>query len=148
MKTIEINCIDYPVYATVEEADDYFNASFGTNWENLDWNVKEKLLVTATRSIDKSEYRGKKAEENQYLKFPRIIDGKQSDDDLLMRACCEEAIAIYENGETRDYKGIKKIDVQDTSIEFNSNAEDSQYASDIADDLLLPYRYLGVSVLY
>lgn len=145
---ININGKEYPTYATVEQADEYFQASYGSEWENLDDDTKEKLLVTATRSIDKSEYRGKKVDEKQPLQFPRIINGKLTDDDLLMRACCEEAIAIYDNGQTKDYRGIKRIDVQDTSIEFNSNAEDSQYASDVADDLLLPYRYLGVSVLY
>lgn len=145
---ININGKEYPTYATVEQADEYFQASYGSEWENLDDEDKEKLLVTATRSIDKSEYRGKKADEEQPLQFPRIINGKLTDDDLLMRACCEEAMAIYSNGQTKDYRGIKRIDVQDTSIEFNSNVEDSQYASDVVDDLLLPYRYLGVSVLY
>ena len=148
MKQINIDGKQYPVYATVEDADGYFGGAFGSNWETLDDDVKEKLLVSATRSIDKCEYRGKKVEEGQYLQFPRIIDGKQTDDDLLMRACCEEASAIYDSGQTKDYRGIKAMKVQDTSIEFSSNASDSEYSSDVVDDMLLPYRYLGISVLY
>lgn len=150
MKTIEINSIDYPTYATVEEADDYFNASFGSNWEMIDWDIKEKLLVSATRNIDRVEYRGQKAEENQETAFPRIINGKPTDDSLVMKACCEEAQAIYEKGTTAtaDVDGVKSVTVQDTSIVFKDSADVSDYVSDTADDLLRPYRYLGVSVLY
>lgn len=150
MKQIEINEIKYPVYATVEEADVYFNASFGSDWESLYDEDKEKLLVSATRNIDRAEYRGSKVDEEQELAFPRIINGKETDDSILVKACCEEAYAIYNKGKsyTSDVDGIKRIEVQDTTIEFKDSAEASEYVSDVTDDLLRPYRYLGVSVLY
>ena len=150
MKTIEINGIEYPTYATLDEADNYFNASFGANWENIGDYDKQKLLVTATRGIDRVEYRGAKVDENQVLEFPRIINGVQTDDDLVTRACCEEAEAIYTKGTsaTADIDGVKSVKVQDTTIEFKDASETSDFISDTADDLLRPYRYLGVSVLY
>ena len=150
MKTIEINFIEYPTYATVEEADDYFNASFGSSWDNIDYSDKEKLLISATRSIDRVEYRGQKVEETQPLEFPRIINGKETSEILLTKACCEEAQAIYDKGTsaTADIDGVKRVEVQDTAIEFKDSSEASDFVSDTADDLLRPYRYLGVSVLY
>lgn len=150
MKQIEINGVLYPTYATAQEAEDYFNASFGVDWYNIPDDNKDKLLISATRSIDRAEYRGVKKDENQVLQFPRIINGKETDETLLMIACCEEAIAIYNKGNSyvADVTGIKKVDVQDTSIEFKDSSEFGEYNSDTVDDLLRPYRYLGVSVLY
>ena len=150
MKTIEINGIEYPTYATVEEADDYFTASFGSSWDSLGDYDKEKLLISATRNIDRAEYRGQKVEESQPLEFPRLINGKETSEILLMKACCEEAQAIYEKGTsaTADTDGVKSVRVQDTTIEFKDSSEKSDFVSDTADDLLRPYRYLGVSVLY
>lgn len=150
MKQIEINGIIYPVYATISDADNYFNASYGSAWDSIYDDDKEKLLVSATRSIDRAEYRGVKKEESQVLQFPRIINGKETDETLLTQACCEEAIAIYNKGNSyvANITGIKKVDVQDTSIEFKDSAETGEFNSDIVDDLLRPYRFLGVSVLY
>ena len=150
MKTVEINRIDYPTYATVEEADDYLGASFGSSWENISYDDKAKLLISATRSIDKVEYRGSKVDETQPLEFPRIINGKETNEVLLMKACCEEAQAIYDKGTstTADIDGIKRVEVQDTAIEFKDVSQASDFISDTAEDLLRPYRYLGVSVLY
>lgn len=150
MKTVEINDITYPTYATIEEADNYFNASFGSDWETINDDDKAKLLVSATRSIDRAEYRGSKVDEAQELEFPRVISGNETDDTLLLKACCEEAIAIYQHGSTSvsSTDGVKSVEVQDTRIEFKDNTDTSDYISDIVGDLLRPYRYLGVSVLY
>lgn len=150
MKTVTINGVEYPVYATVSEADLYFNGAFGSNWENIDDDDKIRLLISATRNIDRQEYRGSKIDEMQALEFPRIINGNETSDVILTKACCEEAYAIYNKGQSSiaDVDGIKRIEVQDTTIEFKDSADLSGYVSDVADDLLRPYRYLGVSVLY
>lgn len=150
MKTVDINNISYPVYATVEDADNYFNAFYGSVWETIEQEDKAKLIVSATRTIDYSEWRGEKAEKDQPLEFPRIINGKITDDDLLMRACCEEAQAIYSSGSatTSNTDGIESIKVQDTQITFKANTEEQEFKSNAVEDILRPYRYLGVSVLY
>lgn len=150
MKTILIKEIEYPVYATKDEADNYFNASFGSNWGTIDDETKNVLLVSATRSIDRAEWKGAKVDEEQPLAFPRYIAGKQTDEDLLMRACCEEAIAIYKSGtsDTSNTEGIESIKVQDTQITFKANAKEQDFKSNDVEELLRPYMYLGVSVLF
>lgn len=150
MKTVLIKDIEYPVYATIDEANEYFNASFGSNWDSIDDETKNVLLVSATRSIDKAEWKGTEVEEKQPLAFPRYIAGKLSDEDLLMRACCEEAIAIYKSGtsDTSNTEGIESIKVQDTQITFKANAKEQGFKSNVVDELLRPYMYLGVSVLF
>lgn len=150
MKTVTINDIEYPVYADVADSDKYFNASFGSSWENISIEDKSKLLVSATRTIDRNEWRGVPVDEQQELAFPRMICGKQTDDNLLMKACCEEAQAIHKSGtsEYTDNQGIETIRVQDTQITFKANAEEKQFKSEAVEDLLRPYMYLGVSVLY
>lgn len=150
MKKVLINEKEYEVYADVEFADNYFNASFGSSWQELDEETKAKLLVTATRSIDKCTWRGVKLEEEQYLEFPRFIAGKHTDDDLVMRACCEEAFAIYKSGssETSNTDGIKTMRVQDTEITFKDSSEESLFKSNFAEEMLKRYMFTGVSVIY
>lgn len=150
MKTVQINGIEYPVYATIEDANNYFNASFGNNWNEVSDEDKAKLLVSATRSIDRDEWKGVKKEENQPLAFPRLLNDKETDAELLLRACCEEAIAIYNNGKTSQYntEGIQSMRVQDTEITFKSGAEEQHYFSNAVEDILKEYRYYGIRVLY
>lgn len=150
MGTITINNKEYEVYATVAEADDYFNATFNSNWSNIEEQDKEKLLVSATRKIDRGYWKGAKKEEDQALQFPRIINNKETDDNILMMACCEEAIGIYESGSAVGYdtQGIKSMSVQDTQIEFEVNRVEKDYQSDAAYDLLKPYMKKATRVLY
>lgn len=150
MKTIEINSKEYPTYATIEEADDYFAAFYGSVWHEIDDEDKKKLLVSASRNIDYGEWRGRKVDEDQKQAFPRIINGKETDETLLMIACCEEALGIYQAGSsgTANTDGIASVKVQDTQITFKSNATEQEFHSDTVEDILRPYRYLGVSVLY
>jgi hypothetical protein len=150
MKTVNINGIEYPTYATVKEADDYFNAFFGSNWTCIDEVDKAKLLVSATRTIDAQEWRGVKKDDTQELSFPRLINKVETDERLLLKACCEEALAVNKSGtsSTVNTEGIQSVTVQDTTITFRTNAEEKAFKSNIAEDILRPYRFLGVSVLY
>ena len=47
-KSININGKEYPVYATAEEADEYFAAFFNSGWDAISAEDKAKLLVSAT----------------------------------------------------------------------------------------------------
>ena len=149
-KTIEINGVSYPVYATVEDADAYFSTVFNSNWADISEDDKKKLLVSATREIDRGSWKGTKKEENQPLQFPRIIAGKETSEDVLTMACCEEAAAIYTSGSVvgADTNGIKSMKVQDTEIEFLDNRTEKMYQSDAAYDLLKPYKKKSTRVLY
>lgn len=150
MKTVTINEKEYPVYATVEDANDYFNAMFNSNWQNIADEEKAKLLVSATRKIDRGTWKGVKKDEEQELQFPRCIAGKETDEEVLTMACCEEALSIYTSGSITgaDTQGIKSMKVQDTQIEFLDNRVEKEYQSDAAYDLLKPYMRKGTTVLY
>lgn len=150
MKTVDINGKEYPVYATVEEADDYFAGFFNSGWEDIEQDDKPKLLVSATRSIDRGNYAGEKVECSQLLKFPRIIYHKQTCDKVLLEACCEEALAIYNWNSAADgnVSGIKSMRVQDTTIEFDGKQDTKQFKSENANKLLYPYFEFGVEIGY
>lgn len=150
MKTVDINGKHYPVYATIEEADDYFAGFFNSEWEEIDKDDKLKLLVSATRSIDRGNYAGEKVDSSQELEFPRIIYHEQTSDKILTEACCEEALAIYnwDSATGCDISGIKSMKVQDTSIEFDGNQEKKQFKSENANKLLYPYFEFGVEIGY
>lgn len=150
MKTVNINGKDYPVYATVAEADDYFAGFFNSGWDAIEQDDKPKLLVSATRAIDRGNYAGKKVDSSQVLEFPRIIYHEQTSDKILTEACCEEALAIFSWNSAfgGDVSGIKSMKVQDTSIEFTGNQEMKQFRSDNANKLLYPYFEFGVEIGY
>ena len=45
-KTINANGKDFYTYATVEEANEYFSVIYGSEWENISENQKQKLLFS------------------------------------------------------------------------------------------------------
>lgn len=73
MKTITIKEKDFPVYCTVEEADEYFYFRIGSSWGNLSEEDKQKCLVEATRKLDTLKFEGFPVETNQPLAFPRYF---------------------------------------------------------------------------
>lgn len=151
-KTVKINNKDYNVYATVEDANTYFAPIFDSEWLSLSDNDKKKLLVTATLQIDKKNYQGKKVDENQPLKFPRIIADEQTDDDLLMTACCEVAMSLYSEGDSSSINGINIQSVQsvslgDSSISFKEGANLESDQDVIINDYLSDYLMGGVQVI-
>ena len=147
MTTITINNIEYNSYASVEEADQYLNVKYGSNWSTYDDDKKAKLLVNATREIDKREYQGVKVDEQQPLKFPRIIAKVQTDDELVKQACIElaDGLALTSTGTgggSANLQAIKSMKVGNTNIEFKDDAvlvDPAQVASSVIDDLLEPY---------
>lgn len=138
-KTITINGKDYYTYATVEESNEYFGGTYGSEWENVSDVQKEKLLITATRVIDRADYQGEKVDKNQPLKFPRIISGEKTSEEILMSACCELAANIYSDGGTDSsiMNNIKSVSLGDSSVSFVENGK-----TECEDDLILE-RYLS-----
>lgn len=143
MATIIINNIEYPSYATVQDADNYFGAKFGSEWGALQTEDKNKLLVSATREIEKCRFQGIRVDKDQDLKFPRqigcfIIDLENKD---LIECCCEVANAIYQcslnaqNIMIGNADKIKSMSVGDTSISFQDNAS---IETDVFDAVAMP----------
>lgn len=146
MATITINNIEYNSYASVEEADQYLNVKYGSNWSTYDDDKKAILLVNSTREIDKRLYQGKKADENQPLKFPLIISGKQTDDELVKQACIELADGLALTSTTSsglaNLQAIESFKVGDTDVTFKDDVplEDVfTVARGVIDNLLKQY---------
>ena len=58
-KTVKINDIEYPVYCTVEEAEQYFATKLdASQWKTLNDDDKAKVLVEATRKLNTLKYEG------------------------------------------------------------------------------------------
>lgn len=99
IKTVEINNVTYPVYADLDDAERYNNAIVGSNWSELDETTQSQYIVMATRKIDSYKYTGTKVDEEQPLKFPRIMrNGTISDDNVLTDLCCQVAAFYNTNG--------------------------------------------------
>lgn len=59
-------------YQTAATATTYFNDSIrALDWEVIDSEKKDQLLITATRMIDRQRWQGAKTSEAQALAFPR-----------------------------------------------------------------------------
>ena len=51
MATITINDFKFISYATVEDADKYFSAKFGSTWANIQSEEKAKLLASKAKML-------------------------------------------------------------------------------------------------
>lgn len=147
MTIITINNIEYNSYASVEDADQYLNVKYGSNWSTYDDDKKAILLVNATREIDKRDYQGVKVDKDQPLKFPRLIGNVQTDEKIVKQACIElaDGLALTSTGTSggaANLQAIKSMSVGDTDIEFKDDVplQDAfTVACGVIDNLLEPY---------
>ena len=145
-KFVEINDISYPTYADIQDADKYNNAIVGSTWFNLDDTTKAQYLVMASRKIDSYHYAGQPLEQDQPLKFPRIMrNGTVSDDNLLTQLCCQVAAYYLSNGTSSDsgsssgelLNNVESYQLADLHIKFKSDATiDLTGLDDIIEDAL------------
>lgn len=127
-KTVIINEIEYPVYADLNDAKVYNNAIVGSTWAEKVETVKKQYLVMATRKIDGYSYSGQKVSEEQPLAFPRVSSrGVVSDDNVLIRLCCQIAAFYNDSGASNSassdfLNSIDKYQIGDLHVEFKDNA--------------------------
>lgn len=96
-KTVKINDIEYPVYCTVEEAEQYFATKLDVSqWKTLNEEDKAKVLVEATRKLNTLKYEGFPVALDQPLAFPRYFKPNF----LSKRTYTSEANAIEVNGKS------------------------------------------------
>ena len=95
-------------YATVEEADDYFELDYNADeWENLTETQKQKLLATATMQIDRFTPLFDKVGEDQALNFPVTPKPENEGycDNLgdgfaqVKEACILQALFVYQSSD-------------------------------------------------
>lgn len=130
-------------YATVEFADNYFKSQYGSSWDLVAPELKQQLLDNATMNIDSLEFQGKKLNPTQENEFPRrFIDMSVSDDRRVAAACCEEAMAIFENNgvnfnQDDDFTDFKLGDISVQGI--SSKSTRFKLFNSKAEGLLKPY---------
>ena len=119
-----------------EDASLYFQERYDSQkWFELTEEDQEKLLISASRKINRFDFVGEKADENQPMEFPRNYGMPQD----IKDAVCEEAISMaQESGsvhEENKKSGIKSISLGVGSITYGDKSpseEDSQLSSDAA----------------
>lgn len=88
-------------YATTAEADAVIEVLYGPGpdeWATLDADTKARLLITATRVIEKMPVKYDKADASQKLKFPVFNSDDESEDgfDKAKEACIQQALYLLE----------------------------------------------------
>ena len=73
LTTITIGGVDYPSYATIDEADAYLaiDTTRAGAWSALDEAAKSQCLAAATRRLDGLPWAGRKTSESQITAWPR-----------------------------------------------------------------------------
>lgn len=127
-KQVTINETSYYVYADLTDATTYNNAIVGSTWASKTPTIQSQYLVMATRKIDSYNYTGKKINDDQPLKFPRIMaNGTISDDNVLTQLCCQIATFYNDNGSTSGGDGdflnnVENYQIGDLHVKFKSDA--------------------------
>lgn len=90
-------------YLTTEEAAVYFAGRLHVDpWINAGDAEKTAALAMATRAIDRLTLKSRKADPAQALAFPRYPD--EEIPQAVKDACCEEALALIERGNSQRRK--------------------------------------------
>lgn len=135
-------------YCTIEYADEYFkNRLHAESWSGADSETKEKALRQATRSIDRMPLRGRKTDLHQPLAFPRYPDTEIPE--AVKEACCEEALAILESGNSQRRKlqreGVQSFTLGNMSETYIAGAGRGMLSQE-AKELLRPWLIGAVMI--
>lgn len=85
-------------YATITEADTFFNTLYGASeWDGLSDDDKARLLITATLFLEDLPMLYDKFDAAQSLNFPVSIEGVESGFANATRACLYQAYYLFEN---------------------------------------------------
>lgn len=153
-------------YLSMEEAVAYFNNRlYADAWNNSNDDDRARSLITATASIDRMTYKGRKKDSNQILQFPRAyrinplyhpqvignlpdyenVEGWYLEKEVSERvkaSCCEEALAILERGNNQRRKlqaeGVRSYSIGKLSETFVAGAGKGLLSTE-SKDLLRPY---------
>jgi len=135
-------------YIDIEGADEYFAGRLhAESWSGADSETKEKALWQATRSIDRMPLRGRKTDLHQPLAFPRYPDTEIPE--AVKEACCEEALAILESGNSQRRKlqqeGVQSFSLGNMSETYAAGAGKGLLSQE-AKELLQPWLIGAVNI--
>ena len=135
-------------YCTIEEANEYFAGRLhAESWGETSEADKEKALRQATRSIDRMPLMGKKTDLHQPLAFPRYPDTEIPE--AVKEACCEEALALLERGNSQRRKlqqeGVQSFTLGNMSETYAPGGGRGLLSQE-AKELLRPWLLGGVNI--
>ena len=136
-------------YIDVAGANEYFAGRLHAEiWFEADDSTKEKALWQATRSIDRMPLRGRKTDLHQPLAFPRYPDTEIPE--AVKEACCEEALALLESGNSQRRKlqqeGVQSFTLGNMSETYIAGAGRGMLSQE-AKELLRPWLLGGVNII-
>jgi len=86
------------MYTTISETNTYFETRLHTDaWDEASTTERTAALTMATEAIDRLNFLGKMAEDDQELQFPRDEDTDVPND--IKKACSEIALALLDGVE-------------------------------------------------
>ncbi len=157
-------------YIGVTDADQYFaNRLYSDAWVNASADQKAQSLIMASKRIDRLNYRGKKADPNQTMKFPRAIfannPGTYAIDpkavqtypgwvyeidvaQCVKEAVCEEALMLLKGSSQRvelQAQGVHSFQIGNLSETFTG--EVVKLLSPDARELLRKYMAGSVNII-
>jgi len=135
-------------YVTLEEANTYFASRLHAEaWTAAADVDKQKALKQATRAIDRQLLIGRKTNPEQELAFPRYPDTEVPE--AVKEACCEEALAILEIGNSQRRKlqqeGVQSFSLGNMSETFAAGAGKGLLSQE-AKELLRPWLLGAVNI--
>ena len=111
-------------YATIAQADTYLDDSVRAgSWEFLDDDSKARALLTATRMLDRRDWDGEPADEDQTRAFPRTGTDYSSTQfpNPIIEACIELAYELTQDSAvetTEQGKNTKRLKAGEAEIEY------------------------------
>jgi len=137
------------MYCTVEDADKYFEKRlYIESWVWAQFLDKESALWQATKAIDRQLLKGRKTDPAQPLAFPRHPDTEIPQ--AVKEACCEEALAILESGNSQRRKlqreGVQSFSLGNMSETYAPGAGRGLLSQE-AKELLRPWLLGAVMII-
>ena len=135
-------------YIDIAGANEYFAGRLhAESWAGADDSTKEKALRQATKTIDRQLLIGRKTNPEQELAFPRYPDTEVPE--AVKEACCEEALAILEIGNSQRRKlqqeGVQSFSLGNMSETFAAGAGKGLLSQE-AKELLRPWLLGAVNI--
>ena len=136
-------------YIDIAGADEYFAGRLHTDiWRETDDSNKEAALKQATKAINRQLLKGRKADPAQTLAFPRYPDTEIPQ--AVKEACCEEALALLERGNSQRRKlqqeGVQSFTLSNMSETYAPGAGKGLLSQE-AKELLRPWLLGGVNII-
>jgi hypothetical protein len=114
-------------YGTISRANVYFSRRLNTrSWDTAVYSDREAALIQATRTIDKLNFAGDKADSSQSLQFPRNNDAEVP---IEIEFACYEIVLVLLDGYNQDQE-IQTIGVLSESYSSVRTTYDGDFVAE------------------